>query len=273
MDDAVELATVGDNCIDRYLAPVGLSTVGGNAVNVAAHLSALGRRVAYFGAVGADAAGLRIVRVLAERGVAIGHVRSTPGARTACSDIGTGPAGERVIAFEEFGACRDYRPDVADVADLRRMRHVHIGWLADGGTLRRRLADARVSVSQDLSVNAEPADIGAAGLTIAFVSAPGLAEAEAAVERALHAGVRVAVATCGAAGSLASDGRRHARADAQPVRVIDTLGAGDTFIAAFIDAHLEDAGLEGCLLAGSAAAARTCGHLGGFPQTPLALST
>ena len=35
------------------LPPVGLSTVGGNAVNVAVHLARLGRAVAYLGAVGA----------------------------------------------------------------------------------------------------------------------------------------------------------------------------------------------------------------------------
>ena len=52
-----EVATVGDNCIDRYLPPIALATVGGNAVNVAVHLRRLGRRTAYFGAVGEDREG------------------------------------------------------------------------------------------------------------------------------------------------------------------------------------------------------------------------
>ena len=35
---AFDIATVGDNCIDRYAPPLGLSFVGGNAVNVAVQL-------------------------------------------------------------------------------------------------------------------------------------------------------------------------------------------------------------------------------------------
>ena len=37
-----DVATVGDNCIDRYGPPLGLSLVGGNAVNVAVQLARLG---------------------------------------------------------------------------------------------------------------------------------------------------------------------------------------------------------------------------------------
>ena len=76
--------------------------------------------------------------------------------------------------------------------------------------------------------------------------------------------------TCGAAGSIASDGSITARVDARPVEVVDTLGAGDTFIAGFVAARLNGRDLAQCLEAGRDLAAATCGHLGGFPQVPLA---
>ena len=142
------------------------------------------------------------------------------------------------------------------------MRHVHLGWLDDGGALRRELAKAGVSVSQDLAVNP-----GADGLAIAFGSAgEDRARARQLARDFLDQGARVAVVTCGARGSIATDGTAMAEADAAPVEVVDTTGAGDTFIAAFIDAHLAGGDLGACLEAARHAAALTCRHVGGFEQ-------
>jgi fructoselysine 6-kinase len=96
---------------------------------------------------------------LVENGVVTDHVRVVAGG-TAFTDIGSDANGERVMLFEDFGVCRGYRPCPREVERLCSLRHVHIGWLDDGGWLKRRLAAAGVSVSQDLSVNAGPADIG-----------------------------------------------------------------------------------------------------------------
>jgi len=261
-----EIATVGDNCIDRYL-PLRQSAVGGNAVNVAVQLRRLGREVGYFGAVGDDADGRRVLACLEARGVDTGRVLVRPG-RTAVTDLDIDAAGDRIIAFEDFGACAGYRPPEADRARLRRMRHVHLGWLDDGGALRRELAAAGVSVSQDLAVNP-----GAEGLAIAFGSAGESRERARQIAREfLDQGARIAVVTCGARGSVAVDAAAMVEADAAPVEVVDTTGAGDTFIAAFIDAHLAGHGLSACLEAARHAAALTCRHVGGFaqPLQPLA---
>jgi len=80
------------------------------------------------------------------------------------------------------------------------------------------------------------------------------------------AGASVVVVTMGRIGSLASDGRQIVAADAVPVTPVDTTGAGDTFIAAFIDARLTGLDLQSSLNAGRSAAAATCRHYGGFPQ-------
>lgn len=259
-----DIATIGDNCIDRYLPPIGLSTIGGNALNVAVQLRRCGRGVAYFGAVGEDIAGRLTVARLTENGVdAEGVVaRARP---TAYTELTRNADGERVIGFEEFGACRGYRPRPADLARLKRMRHVHLGWLDDGGACKRELAAAGISVSQDLAVNP-----GGDLLAVAFASAgPDPARAEALLRQALAEGAKLAVVTMGPAGSVASDGSMRAQAQAGPAKVLDTLGAGDSFAAAFLDAYLKSAPLQQCLQAGSAAAARTCEHWGGFPQPVL----
>lgn len=259
-----DIATVGDNCIDRYLPPIGMSTVGGNALNVAVHLRRLGRPVAYFGAIGDDDAGHRTKSCLESNQVDTAHLCRRAGS-TAFTNLDVDGSGDRIITFEDFGVCRGYRPTAREIALLHGLRHVHLGWLDDGGELKRSLARAGVSVSQDLAVNA-----GAESLTIVFASAGAdRREAEQLMKDMLSKGVRLAVVTRGSAGSIASDGGTVVEMGVKDVEVQDTTGAGDTFFAGFIDAYLDGRDLRACLAAGSDVAGKTCTHLGGFPQTPV----
>ncbi|KQV41474.1 MULTISPECIES: PfkB family carbohydrate kinase [unclassified Rhizobium] len=259
-------AAVGDNCIDRFQPPVSTSLVGGNAVNVAVQLARRGQVSFYFGAIGPDRAGRWTRELLAQNGVDVTYLRERPGI-TAYTDIEVLPSGERVFAYEDFGVCAGYRPDEAEIAVLKTMDHVHIGWMDDGGDLRRTLAAAGVSVSQDISVNADPANLGTNGLAIAFASAgsdDGAADAQ--LECLLGDGVPLAVVTRGSKGSLVSDGTDRFEAGIKPVEVVDTTGAGDSFIAGFLAARIAGRSLPECLTAGRDQAAFTCTHVGGFPQ-------
>ncbi len=261
-------ATVGDNCIDRFLPPVGDCLVGGNAVNVAVQLARRGRPVAYFGALGADAAGEAVRAALQANGVGTQALRSVQGVATARTDIETLPDGDRRFVFEDFGACLDYRPDAADLGHLRGTGFVHIGWLRGAPALRRSLRGSGAVISQDLSVNNRPDDLDPEGLDIAFSSAsPEQAENES--QRLLDRGATLAVVTLGAAGSLARRCGEIRRRAAVRAHVADTTGAGDAFIAGFLDAFSKKLNLNDCLEAGGVAGAAACSHRGGFPQTPL----
>lgn len=263
------VAAVGDNCIDCYQPPLGQMFVGGNAVNVAVQWARLGHPSFYFGAVGADPRGDLTVEVLEANGVDCSRVQRRHGLPTAYTEIELTADGDRIFAFEEFGACAGYRPDAEDLALLKTMDHVHIGWLDDGGALRRALSAAGVSVSQDVSVNAAPDNLGVEGLTVAFASAgDDPAAGRQLVADLRRRGAAVGVATLGARGSMAEDGVVRAEAPVMPVRVVETTGAGDSFIAGFLIARLSGEDLSGCLARGSALAAQTCGHVGGFPQAP-----
>jgi fructoselysine 6-kinase len=263
-----DFATVGDNCIDRFLPPIDDCLVGGNAVNVAVQLAMLGRRVHYFGAVGDDAAGRAVSTALAAHCVKIANLRVMADQRTAYTDIEVSEDGDRSFVFEQFGACATYVPSSAEIPILRNMRHVHIGWLNDGGALKRALAGSAVSISQDLSVNNTPDNLSPHGLDIAFTSAEA-GEAEQVAARLLGAGARLAVVTLGAAGSLVSNGRRTLTASAMALTPVDTTGAGDAFIAGFLHAHVAGQPLQQALVQGTACAGAACMHRGGFPQIPL----
>jgi fructoselysine 6-kinase len=262
-----KIATVGDNCIDQYLAPVNRALVGGNAVNVAVNLVRLGHAAAYFGAVGEDEQGKRTRTVLARTGVDTASLKLIRPGRTSLTVIATSPDGDRNFVSEDFGVCQFYRPDDQDLERLKTMAHVHIGWLNDGGDTKHELAAAGVSVSQDLSVNAEPCNVSPDGLTIAFVSCDGDDdEARAVLNRTLAQGARLAVVMRGKLGSLAGCGGDTIRGAAFPISVRDTTGAGDSFIAGFLAAHLAGQPIAACLAQGHRSAAQTCQIIGGFAQ-------
>jgi fructoselysine 6-kinase len=177
------------------------------------------------------------------------------------------PSGERVFAHEDFGVCAGYRPTPADFEALKQMDHVHIGWMDDQGALREALCAAGVSVSQDISVNADFQNLGVSELSIAFGSAgEDDAAAEAMLQRLISEGALLAVVTRGSKGASVTDGKRTVTAGTEPIDVVDTTGAGDSFIAGFLSASLAGRDWEDCLESGRRLAARTCGHMGGFPQ-------
>lgn len=260
-DTPLRFATIGDNCIDRYL-PLGQAAVGGNALNVAVQLARAGEDCSYFGAVGPDQAGGWTRDALVDNAVSARHLQELD-APTAYTDIDMDAAGERIIAFEDFGATAVYRPTPSDIAALAAMDHVHIGWFRGAAALRAALAGSGVSFSQDVAVNPD-----ASGLEVGFDSVgPSEVQARAALQRLLDQGCKVAVVTCGAMGSMAGDGGDVVTTGILALpSVIDTTGAGDTFIAGFLTAWKRGRPLAACLATGRDAAAGTCGHVGGFPQ-------
>ena len=74
----------------------------------------------------------------------------------------------------------------------------------------------------------------------------------------------VVVMTLGEHGSLAFDGGRMYVGEAVPVEVVDTLGAGDAFIAGFLCSRLKGMGIQRSLAEGHVAASEICGRLGAW---------
>jgi len=124
-----------------------------------------------------------------------------------------------------------------------------------------------ISVSQDLSVNAALEDISPEALSIAFLSCDGdAADGLRLARETCRQGARIAVILRGAQGSLALAGDDIVSGEALPVAVSDTTGAGDSFIAGFLAAHLDGGPIAQCLARGHREAARTCQFFGGFIQ-------
>ena len=82
-------------------------------------------------------------------------------------------------------------------------------------------------------------------------------------------GLGLAVTTLGPGGGVAIEpGGNITRVPGFPTTVIDTVGAGDTFMAGFLDGWVElHLGLEGSLERGAAAASIVCARRGAQPPT------
>ena len=95
----------------------------------------------------------------------------------------------------------------------------------------------------------------------------GLSTVEAAA-RALAKKCRLVAVKQGRSGALACSGDALVRAQALPVQVVDTVGAGDTFDAGFLYGFLNDWSLERTLSLAAACGSLSTRRAGGTSAQP-----
>jgi fructoselysine 6-kinase len=263
----IRIAVVGDSCIDVY-AGLGRSAVGGNALNVAVGLATRGLTVEYIGEVGNDEAGRRVLDAAQGAGVGTARVHMEPGS-TWKAYISVRGAGAARVEHEAPGAGGPYWLRDGELEVLEDFDHVHMANLADPAAVIAELHALGVSTSYDYGKWARPETV-APDIVFASAEEPGaMARAEEMAGAARAHGARLVVVTLGAGGSVGfgEDGRH--RLSAQRLVPVDTLGAGDSYIAAFLASHLAGASLEQAMRTAGAAASATCLHWAAWPQPGL----
>lgn len=260
----LSLAAVGDNTVDIYYGADEESFIGGNALNTAVQWSLMGARVGYYGAVGSDDLGFRVRDALVKNKVNTDGLTELPG-KTSTTLIRVEPSGDRIIAQDNFEVSATYMPSADDLDEIATRAFVHIGMSSFASRIRNELASRGVQISQDCAVSE-----GFEHLDVAFCSAgEESAEAHAMAREAIDGGAQLAIVTRGADGSIAFDGRDWFSVPAVEIpAVVDTTGAGDSYIAGFVAARAQGESVLDCMRAGAAVAAKTCQHRGGFPQDP-----
>jgi fructoselysine 6-kinase len=267
LSNGVPLASIGDNCVDRYVAPTEAQRIGGNALNVAVGLCRHGHHVHYMGVVGDDQDGRSVVEALRHTGVETERVRVAGGEPTGITLVELTPDGERVFLEERHGANDHYVPGAEDLRILETCAWVHAAGMRERSHWLLDLHGPRVSHDFSHPHDQELMLAIAPRLDVAFLSGARISrdEAIARAQSAVDAGAGMAVVTRGTDGSLAYDGTLTERG-ADAVEVVDTLGAGDAFIAAAISARLDGADHDAMLAAGATAAAETCTFLGAWRE-------
>lgn len=229
----MRLVTIGDNVVDRY-PQLGLMFPGGNAVNVAVFASRNGADASYIGVLGDDQAGLLVREALDVHGVGAERARTEHGP-TAHAMVELHD-GDRSFVSSSKGVSM-FAPDDGDLALIAAADLVHTGHasgMEDHVSTMARLTP----LSFDFSYRHEPAylDRVMPFVTYAHFSAGHLDDdgVAALARRAATYRPPHLLITRGAAGAdyWQQDHRYHQ--PARPVEVVDTLGAGDAFIASLI---------------------------------------
>lgn len=267
--------------------------IGGSESNVAIGLQRLGVQSVWCGRVGADSLGQLVEREIRAEGVDV-RVAVDPSAPTGLmiKERRT-PATQRVSYYRAGSAGSRITPEDIDAELISGASLLHVSGITPAlsgqaeATLRYAILAARaagVPVSFDLNFRGNLwspegassvfrdiiplADIVFAGDDEAAI-AVGAAEPEELARRIAALGPSQAVIKLGAEGALALINGRVYRQAAVTVAVVDTVGAGDAFVAGYLAELIGDRGPEDRLQTAAATGAFAClvpGDWEGFPR-------
>lgn len=257
------ILSFGDNVVDCY-EDQGLMYPGGNCLNLAVFAHRFGAETFYAGAVADDAAGRLIRKVLAAEGVNASHLRSLPG-NTAFCVIGT-EGGERAFLGANLGVSI-LGPSPEDLALMSQVDAVHTGRSSHiDGWVPHIAARSRLSYDFATVHDADRLARVAPHCHLASFSGGGLSRPEALelARQAAALGARHVLVTRGESGALLLSAGEVTETRAEVITPLDTLGAGDTFIARVLTGLLRAERPADLLAAAASEAAQTCSWHGGF---------
>jgi sugar/nucleoside kinase (ribokinase family) len=290
-----DVVCVGDPCVDlvfdveslpahasKALGRARPPEAGGTTANVACVLSALGHRVTVLGAIGNDDHGGICRDSFDWFGVDTTHLRRWSGAATASAVILVTPDKERTIVYcpmdvpppadEAFDlALRNARAVYAMPYDLGRLERLSRAAERFGTRVAIDLERAVATDAKGLRARAALADITFFNEE-AFRAAAGRAPDATALKEFFTGRTRAVVVTRAAAGAVGADATGFF---VQPAfvpegSIVDTIGAGDAFNAACLQAWLDGSRLPEAMRAGCAAASfvlATPGARSGLPDS------
>ena len=222
---------------------------GGKGANQAVAAARLGAEVAFVGCVGDDDFGRRARAVLDAEGISTAHLHTVAGSATGVAMIFVEDSGQNCIALDG-GANAALSTTMVDAATTliesaallicqlesplpavqRAIAIAHaagVPVLLNPAPARELPAGLLAKVSMLVPNETEAAALAALPTSAAF-------DVRAAADRLRVRGPRTVIVTLGAAGVHVADTSGHHTLPAPPVKaVVDTTGAGETFIGAF----------------------------------------
>lgn len=261
----MRLAAVGDNCMDVY-ENLGKAFPGGNPVNVAVYFIRLGGEASYTGAVGTDKYGKILINALNGKHVDTSHVKELEG-KTAVTQVEL-IDGERVFGDYDEGVLADFRLSDSDIDFLCGHDLVVTGlW----GKAEHSLAEIRkrgTPVAFDCATRPDDpvVDVAIGSVDYLFYASDDgdTPELRENMKKLYARGPKLVVVTLGDKGSVAYDGDQFTVFGIVPCSVVDTMGAGDSYIAGFLRGILENKPLKECMHMGAANSSVTLQYNGAW---------
>ncbi len=261
----MRLAAVGDNCMDVY-ENIGKAYPGGNPVNVAVYFVRLGGEASYTGVVGTDSYGALMKEKIGEKGVDVSHIRFEEG-HTAITHVEL-IDGERVFGDYEEGVLANFKLTDEEIDFLCSHDMVVTGlW----GNIHEDLEKIHARGVLTAFDAATRPDDEAARIAIPstdylfFATDDGDTPKLRKQMQEIHAcGPKLVITTLGDKGSIVYDGSTYWTFGIIPCNVVDTMGAGDSYIAGFLKGILEEKTVTQCMNAGAANSSVTLEYNGAW---------
>ena len=264
----MRLLAIGDNCIDNY-SELGRRFPGGNALNVAVYA----HRVPdvdsdYIGVMGTDEAGDFMLDQMRREGLSTDSVIRLPGESAVTTILIRN--GDRVFANYVEGVQKEATFPEGLLPQVRSYDLVHFSVWGFG---REHIPSIKRGehplLSCDFSNHLEHKALEELPyLDYSFFSGKELiSKGFDPKDRLRELKARtpgLVVMTLGEHGSLVYDGEKMYKGNAKPVEVVDTLGAGDSYIAAFLTSTMRGASIPEAIEEGHRAATEICRRLGGW---------
>ncbi|MDD3430110.1 MAG: fructoselysine 6-kinase [Oscillospiraceae bacterium] len=257
-------AAIGDNCIDMYVyidkQKVNRKYPTGNAVDTGVNLHKLGVPTAIISTTGSDEDGKWMIDTLTRIGLDVSHLKVGQGA-TAITYMDMN-GNDRVHGDYVEGVLENIVFDESDIAFAASHDLVHTAlWGKAESVLPAIKAQKNAPlISFDY---ADRLDHPLVESTLPYVDYGFYSYhkkrdsfIEAFLQDKVARGMQVAVATFGEDGSLAWDGKQFWQFGIfKAPRVVNTVGAGDSFIAGFLYGVLNGMPIKDCLKEGAKIAA------------------
>ena len=255
----MKAAAIGDNCIDVY-ERLGRKYPTGNVVDTGVNIQKLGIPVSIITTTGSDENGTWMLQTLEKEGLDISHVKTAQG-QTAVTYMDLNGR-DRVHGDYVEGVLEDIVFDEEDIRFAAEHDLVHTAlWGKAEGTLEKiKAANSGCLISFDYAdrLDHELVEQTLPYVDYGFYSYHGEPDEKikSFLKDKVERGMNLAVATFGEKGSLAYDGKGFTRGGIYPAEVVNTVGAGDSFIAGFLYEVLQGAPVEKCLDTGAKVSAR-----------------
>ena len=267
--------------VEKLVDSVSL-TIGSSSAIVACGAARLGLKVAFIGICGDDVFGRFMLDEMSQRGVDIGNVIRAQGGSTGLSVILNRGSDRAILTHPGLISVLK----AGDVSDglLRQTRHLHVASYFLQTALQPGLPQlferARsLGLTTSLDTNYDPSEAwqgfdGLLSLTNVFLpneaeacSLARLEDVDLAAD-SLAAKVETLAVKLGAAGALGIGNGQKISVASIPVKVVDTVGAGDSFDAGFIFGYLAGWPLEKTLKLAAVCGALSTQAAGGTTAQP-----
>jgi ribokinase len=259
----------------------GYATIpGGKGANQALAARRAGSKVALVGAVGKDAFAVQALALLRAEGVDLSAIRECD-APTGAAFIAVDAQGENaiVVAAGANMQARAAQLESLDIApgDILLLQRETPMAEAEAAAVYAKSRSARVMLNLAPAGPASPTLLHALDFVCvneheaaALGAMLGVADVDPkAIVEKVHTKLNVAtIVTLGAAGAAGFDAGLRVAASAPSLSVVDTTGAGDTFVGAFAAALDQGASFEAAMRNGVAAGSLACTKAGAQPSMP-----